>query len=609
MSFNDKPGIPILGGYKLGSSDPMDVRTIADDAADLQSLIDNGVAYEGLEVYVKSTKKKMQYNGTKFVEVATGGSSGSSGNSGGSGNVFVEVDNLPESPERHIIYKKTTLPVHLPAPGGFVDTIYFNTAKTLTEIIGALTHGDILWIDGSYVDAPGYSFCPILCFDGSDQSAFWNDSVVILTFLKTPSDDYYLSFQGFTTRDELTIWSSSAGWRFPFSFVIKKNSVANVQGLPIGTSNGLLNDIINSNGVFFPKVEYFVWDSVGSQWSTPSMLDVPFIPSNAIQGAIYRVQNNTPIHSDGYLGSIKFNQLYSGDVIEMFDSLTDWIYLDEAQTTGVYIIFADVLFSSAILIQKATGENNNTMYHIQLFMYDEDSGETDYKVIFSTDPQDYGWRDINTDTIEINKKGCAFISKETCERLEFPVDHDIVVGSENDKLQDFILNAFGFYTILSDKVYYLGGKKISIDNSVIDNSKNPVSGAAVHSFVSSYVSRYVSNNTEQSVISGSKEPVSGNAVYNHVSNVRSTLQTIIDNSKVTVDRSISSTSANPVANYIVKQYVDSKATTITVDSAMSSTSTRPVQNKIIKQYVDNKETELKQYVEDTINSLVERNYG
>lgn len=75
MSFNDKPGIPILGGYKLGSSDPMDVRTIADDAADLQSLIDNGVAYEGLEVYVKSTKKKMQYNGTEFVEVATGGGS------------------------------------------------------------------------------------------------------------------------------------------------------------------------------------------------------------------------------------------------------------------------------------------------------------------------------------------------------------------------------------------------------------------------------------------------------------------------------------------------------------------------------------------------------
>lgn len=73
MSFNDKPGIPILGGYKLGSSDPMDVRTIADDEIDLQSLIDNDVAYEGLEVYVKSLGKKKVYNGTEFVEVVTGG--------------------------------------------------------------------------------------------------------------------------------------------------------------------------------------------------------------------------------------------------------------------------------------------------------------------------------------------------------------------------------------------------------------------------------------------------------------------------------------------------------------------------------------------------------
>ena len=84
MSFNDKPGIPILGGYKLGTSDPIDVRTIADDEIDLQSLIDNGVAYEGLEVYVKSLGKKKVYNGTEFVEVATGG---------GGSNVDIHIEN------------------------------------------------------------------------------------------------------------------------------------------------------------------------------------------------------------------------------------------------------------------------------------------------------------------------------------------------------------------------------------------------------------------------------------------------------------------------------------------------------------------------------------
>jgi hypothetical protein len=113
----------------------------------------------------------------------------------------------------------------------------------------------------------------------------------------------------------------------------------------------------------------------------------------------------------------------------------------------------------------------------------------------------------------------------------------------------------------------------------------------------------------QSVVSNARYPVSSDAVYNYVSNVKTSLQTAIATSKVTVDQSMSITSSNPVANYVVKQYVDSKVSTTTVDSAMSSTSTRPVQNKIIKQYVDNKETELKKYVEDTINSLVERNYG
>lgn len=540
--------------------------------------------------------KNIKLNGTKLPI-------GGSGGTGGSGNVFVEIDNLPETPEQNIIYKKRTLPIQLPTPGEFVDTIYFNTTKSPTEIIGVLTQDNVFWIDGSYVDYPEYSFCPILCFDGSDQPAFWNDPVVLLTFSKDSSDSYSLSFQGFVTGNSLIVWSSYAGWRKSSNFIIKKNSVASVQGLPIGTSNNLLNDVINSNGIFAPKIEYFVWDSGILQWSTPSMLDVPFVPSNALQGAIYHVQNNTPINSDCYLGSIRFNTIYGPDVINIFESITDWIYFDESQTTGAYIIFADVSFSSLLLIQKAVVEGSDNIYYLQAMLYDETSGETSSKLIFSNDPQEYGWNYDNTDTIEVNKKGCALISKETCEQLGFPVPNDIVIGSENDKLQYLILNASGFYTILSDKIYPLGAQtsqKISIDNSIIIGSENPVSGGAVYN--------YITNNTAQSVTSANRNPVSSAAVYSHVESIRSSLLNSINNSKVTVDQNMSSTSSNPVANYVVKQYIDSKATTVTVDSAMSSTSTRPVQNKVIKQYVDNKETELKQYVEDTINNLVERYY-
>jgi hypothetical protein len=68
MSILDKKGIGVTSGFKLVSGAPIDARFTAEDDTDLQSLIDNGAVYEGLEVYVKSTKKKMVYNGTEFVE-------------------------------------------------------------------------------------------------------------------------------------------------------------------------------------------------------------------------------------------------------------------------------------------------------------------------------------------------------------------------------------------------------------------------------------------------------------------------------------------------------------------------------------------------------------
>jgi hypothetical protein len=117
MSFNDKPGIPILGGYKLGTSDPMDVRTVAEDEIDLQSLIDNGAVYEGLEVYVKSLGIKKVYNGTEFVEIETGSNveihveddtlvintnGTSSGSSGGSSDKELSIAaELPISSEKN----------------------------------------------------------------------------------------------------------------------------------------------------------------------------------------------------------------------------------------------------------------------------------------------------------------------------------------------------------------------------------------------------------------------------------------------------------------------------------------------------------------------------
>lgn len=62
--------------------------------------------------------------------------------------------------------------------------------------------------------------------------------------------------------------------------------------------------------------------------------------------------------------------------------------------------------------------------------------------------------------------------------------------------------------------------------------------------------------------------------------------------KITIDSAMSGSSNNPVANHVVKQYVDEKVaaagSNITVDAALSSTSTNPVQNKAVKAALDNK---------------------
>lgn len=62
--------------------------------------------------------------------------------------------------------------------------------------------------------------------------------------------------------------------------------------------------------------------------------------------------------------------------------------------------------------------------------------------------------------------------------------------------------------------------------------------------------------------------------------------------KITIDSAMSGSSNNPVANHVVKQYVDDKVaaagSNVTVDSTLSSTSTNPVQNKAVKAAIDGK---------------------
>ena len=68
MSINDKKGINLTSGFKYVGGQPLDVRLIAEDESDLQSLVDNGATYNGMVVWVNSTSKRMVFNGSEFIE-------------------------------------------------------------------------------------------------------------------------------------------------------------------------------------------------------------------------------------------------------------------------------------------------------------------------------------------------------------------------------------------------------------------------------------------------------------------------------------------------------------------------------------------------------------
>ena len=68
MSINYKKGINLTSGFKYVGGQPLDVRLIAEDESDLQSLVDNGATYNGMVVWVNSTSKRKVFNGSEFIE-------------------------------------------------------------------------------------------------------------------------------------------------------------------------------------------------------------------------------------------------------------------------------------------------------------------------------------------------------------------------------------------------------------------------------------------------------------------------------------------------------------------------------------------------------------
>lgn len=119
---------------------------------------------------------------------------------------------------------------------------------------------------------------------------------------------------------------------------------------------------------------------------------------------------------------------------------------------------------------------------------------------------------------------------------------------------------------------------VDVDNALSATSTNPVQNKVVTSALNGKAGTAVATQSINGLMSAAdKKKLDGIAS---------------GATKITIDSTMSGSSNNPVANHVVKQYVDDKVaaavSNITVDAALSSTSTNPVQNKAVKAAIDAK---------------------
>ena len=119
---------------------------------------------------------------------------------------------------------------------------------------------------------------------------------------------------------------------------------------------------------------------------------------------------------------------------------------------------------------------------------------------------------------------------------------------------------------------------VDVDNALSATSANPVQNKVITSALAKKAGTAVATESANGLMSkADKTKLDGIAA---------------GATKITIDSAMSGSSNNPVANHVVKQYVDDKVaaagSNITVDSTLSDTSTNPVQNKAVKAALDGK---------------------
>ena len=149
------------------------------------------------------------------------------------------------------------------------------------------------------------------------------------------------------------------------------------------------------------------------------------------------------------------------------------------------------------------------------------------------------------------------------------------LGTPTDAQTDYATNV-AYVKAKIDEVAASGG--VDVDNALSATSTNPVQNKVVTAALTGKAGTAVATESANGLMSkADKTKLDGIAAGAN---------------KTTIDSAMSGSSNNPVANHVIKQYIDDKVaaagSNITVDAALSSTSTNPVQNKAIKEAIDAK---------------------
>lgn len=140
---------------------------------------------------------------------------------------------------------------------------------------------------------------------------------------------------------------------------------------------------------------------------------------------------------------------------------------------------------------------------------------------------------------------------------------------------------------------------VDVDNALSATSTNPVQNKVIKAALDKKAGTAVATTSANGLMSkADKTKLNGIAA---------------GATKITIDSAMSGSSNNPVANHVVKQYVDDKVaaagSNITVDAALSSTSANPVQNKAVKAAIDGNKTALGDKMDKSGGTFTGNVYG